>query len=346
MSDYVQLNTMSGGDQVAADDVGGVKYQRIKPAFGVDGAAQDVDDTHGLPVNVVTPPSTLPLPTGAATETTLGTLVTTTDFDTKVGSLTETAPATDTASSGLNGRLQRIAQRLTSLLALLPGSLGQKAKANSLAVTLASDQDALSVTGTFFQATQPVSAAALPLPTGAAVEAGGHLAAIDTNTGAIADAAVSAGATGSIAAKLRAISRDIVANIVLAAGSAIIGKVGIDQTTPGTTNAVQITTNKTLKTKDFSLSATGTIVNAVATKRIKVYAIKLVPSAACSVNLRDGGSTGLEGAQSLAANGGYVESVPPPAFLLATAAGNSLDLVISGSATVAGRVSYWDDDAS
>jgi hypothetical protein len=33
-----------------------------------------------------------------------------------LGSLTETAPATDTASSGLNGRLQRIAQRFTTLL--------------------------------------------------------------------------------------------------------------------------------------------------------------------------------------------------------------------------------------
>lgn len=58
--------------------------------------------------------------------------------------------------------------------------------------------------------------------------------------GAIADAAVTAGATGSLSAKLRSISRDIVANIVLAAGSAIIGKVGIDQTTPGTTNLVQV----------------------------------------------------------------------------------------------------------
>lgn len=36
--------------------------------------------------------------------------------DTVVGALTETAPATDTASSGLNGRLQRIAQRLTTLI--------------------------------------------------------------------------------------------------------------------------------------------------------------------------------------------------------------------------------------
>ncbi len=39
-----------------------------------------------------------------------------------LGAVDETAPATDTASSGLNGRLQRIAQRLTSLL--LPAASG------------------------------------------------------------------------------------------------------------------------------------------------------------------------------------------------------------------------------
>lgn len=58
---------------------------------------------------------------------------------TRLGDVTETAPASDTASSGLNGRLQRIAQRLTSVIALLPGSLGQKARAASLAVTLSSE---------------------------------------------------------------------------------------------------------------------------------------------------------------------------------------------------------------
>jgi hypothetical protein len=121
-----------------------------------------------------------------------------------VGSLTETAPATDTASSGLNGRLQRIAQRLTSLIALIPASLGQKNKAGSLAVTLASDEDALAVTGpltdtqlratavpvsgTFYQATQPVSGtvtanAGTNLNTSAlALETGGNLAEIKTNT--------------------------------------------------------------------------------------------------------------------------------------------------------------------
>lgn len=56
-----------------------------------------------------------------------------------VGGLTETAPASDTASSGLNGRLQRIAQRLTTMMAQLPTTLGIKLAANSLSVAPASD---------------------------------------------------------------------------------------------------------------------------------------------------------------------------------------------------------------
>ena len=65
--------------------------------------------------------------------------------DTMVGALAETAPATDTASSGLNGRLQRIAQRLTSLIALIPAALGQGTMAQSLRVVVASDQSSIPV---------------------------------------------------------------------------------------------------------------------------------------------------------------------------------------------------------
>jgi hypothetical protein len=53
-----------------------------------------------------------------------------------MGALTETAPANDTASSGLNGRLQRIAQHLTTLTGAntqLPASLGTKTSSGSLA---------------------------------------------------------------------------------------------------------------------------------------------------------------------------------------------------------------------
>lgn len=65
--------------------------------------------------------------------------------DTVLGALTETAPASDTASSGLNGRLQRIAQRITSQIALWSAGAGTAAAA--LRTTLASDDPAVSVLG-------------------------------------------------------------------------------------------------------------------------------------------------------------------------------------------------------
>lgn len=70
-------------------------------------------------------------------------LLTTTNFDSKIGALTEAAPATDTASSGLNGRLQRIAQNITTLIAkfgtALTATLGPQTRANSMPVVLPTD---------------------------------------------------------------------------------------------------------------------------------------------------------------------------------------------------------------
>jgi hypothetical protein len=70
--------------------------------------------------------ASLPLPSGAATEATLANAATAANqstLNTRTGDVTETAPSTDTGPSGLNGRLQRIAQRLTSLIALVPSGL-------------------------------------------------------------------------------------------------------------------------------------------------------------------------------------------------------------------------------
>ncbi len=50
MADDVVLNAGTGGDTIAADDIAGVKYQRVKATFGGDGVATDVDTTAGLPV--------------------------------------------------------------------------------------------------------------------------------------------------------------------------------------------------------------------------------------------------------------------------------------------------------
>lgn len=122
---------------------GGTQYADGAAAATPTGTAVNWNDTGTQ--RVVSAAKPLPvvqtgtpgLPTGAATETTLAaistktpalgsttaagsspvTLATDGQFVTSIGSLTEPVPASDTASSGLNGRLQRIAQNITSLIA-------------------------------------------------------------------------------------------------------------------------------------------------------------------------------------------------------------------------------------
>lgn len=164
------------------------------------------------------------------------------------------------------------------------GSLGQKTMAGSAPVTFASDQSALPVTGTFWQATQPISAVSLPLPAGAAADSsvgttntdigppGATACATDTGScslnallqrlaqrlttaiggtavtladgasatlGTTTGAAVTTDATGTVQQYLRGLIKQWTAGtLALGAGSNVVGKVGIDQTTPGTTNAV------------------------------------------------------------------------------------------------------------
>lgn len=51
MADNTTINSMAGGDVIASDDIGGVKYQRIKLVTGADGVNDgDVSKTNPLPV--------------------------------------------------------------------------------------------------------------------------------------------------------------------------------------------------------------------------------------------------------------------------------------------------------
>lgn len=65
-----------------------------------------------------------------------------------LGAINEAAPATDIADSGLNGRLKRVAQNITTLIGKLPSLIGKRAKADSLSVTIASDEGNLPVSDT------------------------------------------------------------------------------------------------------------------------------------------------------------------------------------------------------
>lgn len=68
MADNIILNPGTGGDTSAADDIGGVKFQRVKMVIGADGVNDgDVSNTNNLPVCM---PETLV--TGAASQSASG----------------------------------------------------------------------------------------------------------------------------------------------------------------------------------------------------------------------------------------------------------------------------------
>jgi hypothetical protein len=185
--------TEGSGKTGAADDIGGVLYPRVKAAWGPDGTANDVDTASGkaLPVQLRDSTGTEIVP------------LTTSDFDTKIGSLTETAPTTDTASSGLNGRLQRIAQRLTTLI----GST-------------------IAVSGTFWQATQPVSEA-----DGANVTLGAKADAKNTATDTTAITAMSV--WKQISASVQAIATSVAGTLTV--GTHAVTQSGTWTVQPGNT---------------------------------------------------------------------------------------------------------------
>lgn len=144
-------------------DVDVLTVNGVAPAFGtglrgatvqrVTIATDDVVPVTGTFFQATQPVSavSLPLPTGAST------LAEQQTQTTVLGGVTETAPASDTASSGLNGRLQRIAQRITSLISLFPTALGQGTMATSMKVVLPSDQSAIPVTLTSTTVTNTVT---------------------------------------------------------------------------------------------------------------------------------------------------------------------------------------------
>jgi len=183
--------------------------------------------------------SSLPLPTGAALESTQSAQ------STLIGSVTETAPSNDTDSSGLNGRLQRIAQRITSFIGLLPSSLGQKARAASLATTLSSeDITALTppaaITGfaTSVKQSDGTQKTQIVDSDGTAadvIQLGTQLT--NTDKGVATNTVIhgySAGLGGYVDIKATTTGA-MVTQSTLIAGSAIIGKVGIDPTENGVT---------------------------------------------------------------------------------------------------------------
>lgn len=208
MADNVSVNTNTAAQgavnvDVAADVIGGVAFQRFKNTFGVDGVATDVSATDPLPVVQTGTPA---LPTGAATAA--------------------KQPALGTAGTASSDVLT--VQGIASMTAL---------KVDGSAVTQPISGSLTNIAGT------------ISLPTGAATsaiqssvigtKAAGTAAASAVLTGGLYNTTLPTLTNGQQAALQVDSSGRLISSIAaIAAGSTIIGKVGIDQTTDGTTNKV------------------------------------------------------------------------------------------------------------
>jgi len=162
MVDNTTLNSGTGGDTIATDDIGGVKYQRVKLVLGADNT-NDGDVASGNP---------LPVSDAAGSLTVDNTNIdnlNSSDFDTGAG--TDTTPSIGIAVPASGGA------------AVITGDV-----TNGLDVDVTRVQGTVTVDGS--AVTQPVSAASLPLPTGAATSANqlpdGHNVTVDNAAGASA----------------------------------------------------------------------------------------------------------------------------------------------------------------
>lgn len=91
---------------------------------------------------------------------------------------------------------------------------------------------------------------------------------------------------------------------------------------------------------DVASSGDNTIVNADATKKIRVFSLVLVASAAVTVRFESAaGGTALTGQMQLAANAGFVLPFNPLGWF-ETAANQLLNLELSGAISVDGNLTY------
>lgn len=98
-----------------------------------------------------------------------------------------------------------------------------------------------------------------------------------TVLGATGDAAATVGSAGSLAAKLRLMTSQLDSintgvGAAVPAGTNLIGKVGIDQTTPGTTNLVALAANQSVNVAQVNgvTTSTGTGAVGTGTQRVAV----------------------------------------------------------------------------
>jgi hypothetical protein len=260
-------------------------------------------------LTTLTPPAAI---TGYATDTVQ------TANGVLIGAVTESAPAGDTSSSGLNGRLQRIAQRLTTILASTLGfSVGAgNVDATTMRVVTAND------------------------------------GMLNTNIGTVTETAPTTDtASSGLNGRLQRIAQRITSLIALLPSALISGR--LDVNLGAAPAVVTITHGKTIKTASGSLTADTDVIAAVSSKRIKViaYSFISVGTSATTVIFKSNGTSGTElwrllMQSSTAIAAGANLAISAPSFLFATVAGEKLTVDVNAADTIHYSITYFDDDAA
>ena len=222
MADNVVANPGALGDTFAADDIGGVYYPRTKIAMGVDGTASGDMASGAGAVDAMVPRVTLASDDPAVAK--LGTI------DTDTGAIVTAVQIMDDWDESDRAKVNPIA-----------GQAGIAAGSGAVdvltpRVILATDDPAVTLLGTIDTDTGKIVTAVELIDnaidgTEMQVDVVAALPAGDNNIGNVDIV----GGTVTTVSAVTAITNE------LPAGTQLLGKVGIDQTTPGTTNAVYLT---------------------------------------------------------------------------------------------------------
>ncbi|HUT88746.1 MAG TPA: hypothetical protein VMY37_04575 [Thermoguttaceae bacterium] len=160
MADDITLNAGAGGSDLATDEIGGAHHQKILVGFGPDGTWTRVNAGAGFPVSIDSFGTGIDQGAGV------------------VGSNTQrvTLANDDALTAAANALLTTIDADTDNIATSAASIDGKVTACNTGAVIISSGTittitNPVAVTGTFWQGTQPISAAALPLPAGAATEA-------------------------------------------------------------------------------------------------------------------------------------------------------------------------------
>lgn len=319
MADNVTI-TAGSGTTIAADELtdgtlGSVKVQYVKLMDGtLDGTAKAAVGSNGLKVDgsAVTQPisaASLPLPTSAATSTKQS------DGSQKTQVVDGAGNVIGATSNALDINIK--SGNPTSITA----NAGTNLNTSALAVETGGNLATVATNTTGLNSTVGTAASAIPSKL---VQIGGsdgtNARAVKTNSSGQLDVRplTSSDQVTVVPSGTQTVSGTVTAN--LGSGSNLVGKVGIDQTTPGTTNATTVTTLTSGGATPYSfISAATTNATSVKGSAGTVYSLVAMNTSGTAryVKLYNSSSAPTAGSGTpikrfmVPANGGFAWPIPP-----------------------------------